>query len=264
MQWLHACYGIGVTSGPLIMIIALNAFQSWRVGYISVSGVQLLLAMCFTLTLPLWMQNDNPGDAEKPKRLMDYQTPLGETLRQSRVWLSLLQFFLYTGSEVALGTWAYTLLTESRGVRPEVAGLLAGSYWAMFTVGRVIAGLYAKRIGVTKLVMSSLVGALLGAALLWWNPASVTNLVAVGVIGFAIAPIFPGLVSGTSHRVGLRFAANTIGMQMSAASLGAASVPSLVGILAQHISLEVIPICLATLFAVQIGLYWVSEANSPS
>jgi fucose permease len=246
------------------MTIALNAFQSWRVGYISVSGVQLLLATCFTLTLPMWMQNDDRDEAKKPKRLLDFRTPLGETLRQSRVWLSLLQFFLYTGSEVAVGTWAYPLLTEARGVQPETAGILVGSYWAMFTVGRVIAGLYTKRVGVNKVVLSSLASALLGAALLWWNPASVVNLVAVGVIGFAIAPIFPGLVSGTSHRVGLRFTANTIGMQMSAASLGAASVPSVIGILAQHISLEVIPICLATLFAVQIGLFWVSEVNSPS
>lgn len=264
MQWLHASYGIGVTTGPLIMTIALSNFQSWRVGYRSVSGVQLLLAICFVLTLPMWMQNVEPGDAEKPKHLMDYRTPLGETIRQSRVWLSMLQFFLYTGSEIALGTWAYTLLTESRHVQPETAGLLAGSYWAMFTVGRVIAGLSIKRIGVNKLVLSSLAGALLGAGLLWWNPAPVANLVAVGVIGFAIAPIFPGLVSGTSHRVGIRFAANTIGIQMSAAGLGGASIPSLIGILAQHISLEVIPICLATLFAVQIGLYWVSEINSPS
>ncbi len=264
MQWLHASYGIGVTSGPLIMTIALSAFQSWRVGYISVSSVQLLLAICFTLTLPMWMQNGDPVDVEKPKRLMDYRTSLGETLRQSQVWLSLLQFFLYTGSEIALGTWAYTLLTESRGVQPETAGLLAGSYWAMFTVGRVIAGLYIKKIGVNKLVFSSLAGALLGAVLLWWNPGLVANLVAVGMIGFAIAPIFPGLVSGTSHRVGVRFAANTIGMQMAAAGLGGASIPSLIGILARHISLEVIPICLATLFAIQIGLYWASVVNSPS
>jgi fucose permease len=114
-----------------------------------------------------------------------------------------------------------------------------------------------------KKVVSSLVGALLGAALLWWDPAPVVNLVAVGVIGFAIAPIFPGLVSGTGHRVGMRFAANTIGMQVAAGGLGAASLPSLMGILAQRTTLEVIPICLAVLIAVQIGLYWVSEINPP-
>jgi fucose permease len=219
--------------------------------------------MSFSLTLSLWNGGIYTADSEKPKRLMDYRTPLGETLGQPRVWLSLFLFFLYTGSEVTLGTWAYTLLTESRGVQPEAAGLLVGSYWAMFTVGRVIAGLYAKRIGVKKLVISGLVVALIGACLLWWNPASVTNLVAVAVIGFAIAPIFPGLVSGTSQRVGPRFAANTIGMQMSAAALGAALVPSLVGVLAEHSSLEIIPVCLTTLFAVLIGFYWLSEVNTP-
>ncbi len=261
MQWLHASYGIGVTCGPLIMTAALNAFQSWRLGYTTVSGVQLLLAACFALSLPLWMQKYRPANAGEPKRLTDYRTPIGETLRQPRVWLGLFQFFLYTGSEIALGTWAYTLLTESRGVRPEAAGLWAGSYWAMFTLGRVIAGLYTKRVGADRLVLGNLTGALLGAALLWWNPAPAANLVAVGVIGFGIAPIFPALISGTSRRVGSRFAANTIGMQMAAASLGGASIPSLVGVLARHVSLEVIPVCLFILIAIQVGLSWVGKAS---
>lgn len=264
MQWLHASYGIGVTSGPIIMTISLSIFQSWRAGYITVSGAQFLLAVCFVLTLPMWMQNNHTTNTPQPKLLTDYQTSLGETLCQPRVWLSLFQFFLYSGTEFALGIWAYTLLTEARGVQPEAAGLWAGSYYAMFTVGRVIAGLYAKRIGVNKLVLGSLASALMGSGLLWWNPAIVVNLTAVGVIGFAIAPIYPGLVSGTSHRVGARFAANTIGMQAAAAALGGASVPSLIGILARHISLEVIPICLVSLFAIQIGLYLASQVNPPA
>jgi hypothetical protein len=78
----------------------------------------------------------------------------------------------------------------------------------------------------------------------------------VGLIGFAIAPIFPGLVSGTRERVGVHYAANTIGMQVSAAALGAATLPGLAGILAQRIfSLEIIPVYLAILFAAQLGLY---------
>jgi len=264
MQWLHASYGIGITTGPLIMTTALNAFQSWRVGYITVGAVQLFLAACFVLTLPMWRRNERPTGTETQVRLTDYKTSLVDTIYQPRVWLSLLLFFLYTGAEVALGVWAYTLLTESRHVQPEAAGLVVGSYWAMFTIGRVIAGLYARRQGVNQLVMGGLAVALLGAALLWWNPIPAASLVAVGVVGFAIAPIFPGFVSRTSHRVGMRFAANTIGMQMAAAGLGSASIPSLVGILARRMSLEVIPICLSALFMVLIGLFWLSEANPPS
>jgi len=96
---------------------------------------------------------------------------------------------------------------------------------------------------------------LLGAVLLWWNPANVANLFAVPLIGFAIAPIFPALISGTSQRVGVHYAANTIGMQIAAGGLGTAIIPSLVGILARQVSLEVIPVCLMVLFTGLLGLY---------
>ena len=255
MQWLHASYGLGVTLGPIIMTIALTNLNSWRVGYSVVGGFQLALAACFALTLPIWNQKESHIESEKPKRLTDYKTPLGETLLQPRVWLSVLLFFIYTGSEVALGTWVYTLLVESRGIPSEVAGLWAGSYWATFTVGRIMAGLYAKRVGVNSLVLGSLIVALLGAVLLWWNPINAANLIAVALIGFAIAPIFPALMSGTSQRVGVHYAANSIGMQMAAGGLGVAVIPSLVGILARQISLEIIPGCLIVLFAGLLGLY---------
>jgi len=255
MQWLHASYGVGITTGPLIMTVALNSFNSWRIGYRIVASFQLVLALVFTITLPMWKEKVHSEGVNKPKILTDYKTSLRETLRQSQVWFSLLQFFLYVGTEVSIGTWTYTLLTESRGINPEVAGLWTGSYWAMFTIGRAVAGLFAKKVGVNKLVLGSLGLALSMAGLLWWNPAPWTNLLAVAVIGFAIAPIFPALVSGTSQRVSPRFAANTIGMQMSASGLATVVIPSLLGVLARYINLEVIPIYLLALFVAQTVLY---------
>jgi fucose permease len=255
MQWLHASYGIGITLGPLIMTIALTNLNSWRVGYSVVGGFQLALAACFMLTLPMWNNKEAATENEEPKRLTDYKTPMGETLRQPQVWLSVLLFFLYVGAEVSLGTWAYSLLVESRGIDPATAGLWAGSYWAAFTVGRMAAGLYARRIGVNALVLGGLAGALLGAALLFWNPSEMANLLAVAIVGFAIAPIFPAFMSGTSQRVGAHFAANTIGMQMAATGLGMVVVPSLMGVLARQFSLEVIPVCMMVLFIGLLGLY---------
>ena len=264
MQWLHASYGIGVTLGPIIMTIALTSFNSWQVGYSVVGGFQLILAASFVLTLSVWNQKETALANAEPRRLTDYRTPMSETLRQPRVWLSVLLFLLYTGAEVSLGTWVYSLLIESRGIQPQVAGLWAGSYWATFTVGRVAAGLYAKRVGVDRLVQGGLTSALLGALLLWWNPIDAANLLAVALIGFAIAPIFPALMSGTSRRVGVHFAANTIGMQMAAAGLGTALIPSLVGVLAGRLSLEVIPICLAGLFIGLLGLYTLAVRPAPA
>lgn len=254
MQWLHACYGIGITLGPIIMTFALTSMNSWHIGYIIVGGFQIMLSLCFMLMLPMWNQRKDENKNES-KLLTDYKTSFVETLKQPRAWLSVLLFFLYTGSEVSLGTWAYTLLTESRGIHPKLAGLLVGGYWATFTVGRIVAGIFFKFIGINRLVMYSLIAAFLGSMLLWWNPVTLISLSSVTLIGFAIAPIFPALISGTSERVGIRFSVNTIGMQMAGAGLGAAMIPSIVGILARRISLEVVPICLMILFIVLLGLY---------
>ena len=255
MQWLHASYGIGVTLGPVIMTYTLTMLNSWRIGYQIVGGFQLALAACFALTLGMWDRKENSTGSGQPKRLTDYHTSLGETLRQPKAWLSMLLFFLYVGAEVSLGTWTYSLLVESRGINPALAGLYTGSYWATFTIGRIVAGLYAKRVGVHKLVLGGLAGALLGAALLAWNPGEVTNLLAVALIGYSIAPIFPAFVSGTSQRVGERFAANTIGMQMTASGLGTVVIPSLMGILARKYSLEIIPLSMLVVFSGLTVLY---------
>ncbi len=255
MQWLHASYGIGVTLGPIIMTAGLNVFGTWRLGYVVVGVAQILLATSFLFTLKLWQTKEHSPDSGEERKLTDYKTSTLDTLRQPRVWLSLLLFFLYTGAEATLGSWAYTLLTESRGIASSVAGIWAGSYWAMFTIGRMAAGLYTRHVGVNLLIRGSLSAAFIGAILLWWNPLAVISVIGVAMIGLAVAPIFPGLVSGTGSRVGARHAANTIGMQIGAAGLGAAFVPGFAGILARYISLEIIPIYLALLFAALFGLY---------
>src|SRR5688572_32854341 len=119
MQWLHASFGVGVTLGPIIMTMALTQLNSWRFGYHIVSVFQFALAACFLMTLSMWYPTHEHPEAEQTKRLTDYQTPMSETVGQFRVWRSVLMFFLYTGAELSLGVWTYSLLTEARGVPAE-------------------------------------------------------------------------------------------------------------------------------------------------
>ncbi len=255
MQWLHAFWGVGITIGPIIMTAGLTTLNTWRFGYRAVGVFQIVLAVCFVLTLAMWKQGHAPSDGETRKKLTDYKTPMGETLRQPQVWLSMLLFFLYVGAESGLGIWTYTLLTESRGVDLTLAGFFAGSYWLTFTIGRIMAGMFASRVGVNRLVLGGLVGALLGAFLLVWNPSEISNVIAVAIIGLSIAPIFPAMMSGTSARVGDHYAANTIGMQMAATGFGTVVIPTLMGMLARQVSLEMIPVVLLVVYAGLFGFY---------
>ncbi|HPC06613.1 MAG TPA: MFS transporter [Anaerolineaceae bacterium] len=258
MQWLHAFYGVGVTLGPVIMTLALSWMNSWRAGYRTVGGFQLFMAVAFVLTLSMWNHKTSNSSEQEPKRLTDFETSMFETMRKPAAWLSALLFFVYVGVEVSYGTWTYSLLVESRGIDPEMAGAVAGSYWATFTIGRMLAGLYAQKAGIIRTVTGSLAAALAGTLLLIWNAAPVTNLLAVALVGLAIAPVFAALMSATVYRVEAKHASNTIGMQMAASGLGTAVIPGALGVLAARFSLEAIPICLALILLTLFGLFRLS------
>lgn len=261
MQWLHASFGVGITLGPFIMSTAVNTFGQWRLGYMTVGIAQVALAVCFFLTAKMWVRE--PSESAEPVVLTDYKTRLRDTVRYPRAWLSAALFFVYTGVELGLGHWAYTLLTEGRGVDPLVAGGIAGSYWGMFTIGRIAGGVYAHRVNVHSLLLVSMVAALGGAVLVLINVSEAANLIGIGIVGLAIAPIFPGLMSGTTSRVGAKHAANTIGLQISAAGFGATAMPTLAGILAQRVSLEIIPLYLVGTLIVLLALYLFAYGRKP-
>lgn len=255
MHWMHACYGIGVTTGPFLMMAGLTAFGSWRPGYLAVGALQLALAAVFAYSMTTWNRFEAVNRDGAEKKLTDYDTPLRETLMHPPTWMGMLLFFLYTGGEIGLGFWAYSILTEARGVEPAVAGVLAGGYYAMFTVGRIVSGFYVNRLPAGRLILGGLVAALAGSMLLWLNLHPIVSLAGMVVTGFAIAPVFPSLMSSTADRVGARHAGNTIGMQMAAAGTGAACLPGLMGVLARRVSVEAITAAIMGLFALVLVLF---------
>jgi len=54
MNWLHACFGLGVTIGPLIMTAVIGAGTTWRWGYAIVATAQLSLATAFLVSAGSW------------------------------------------------------------------------------------------------------------------------------------------------------------------------------------------------------------------
>jgi MFS family permease len=67
MNWLHGCWGVGATLGPVIMGVALahsgavnvgepGAGGDWRLGYQVIGALQLSLAVAFLFSLKRWTQ----------------------------------------------------------------------------------------------------------------------------------------------------------------------------------------------------------------
>jgi fucose permease len=250
------------------MTVGLERFHSWRWGYVAVGASQIALGAYFALTAARWQSPTHPPSPhttttpQDPKPTHEPSASFSETLADPRVWMSLTLFLVYTGIEATLGYWTYTLLTESRGISGQTAGFWTGGYWATFTLGRILAGLFSRRLGGDALIRTCLVGATAGSAILAWNPTPGSSLAGVVILGFSIAPVFPGLVSGTRARVGRRHEANTIGMQIGIAGLGAALVPALAGVLARRTTIEVIPVFLLVLSLGVLALHAVGSSRA--
>ncbi|GAB4436620.1 MAG: MFS transporter [Anaerolineae bacterium] len=239
MNWLHASYGIGASLGPLIMGAALDVGGSWRWGYATVAVVQVGIALAIAVTRKRWDVVPAPDASAtgSAPRLASSR----DTLRLPMVWLGIALFFMTAGIEITAGNWSYTLFTEGRGVAPDLATGWIGLYWLSFTIGRIIAGVIVAATGAIRLLRISAAGLIVGALLLWVNASDALSFVGLIVIGFAIAPLFPLLVSCTPARVGAEHAANAIGFQVAAAGLGIAVLPGLAGVLmTQTGNLEVI------------------------
>lgn len=265
MQWLHASYGVGATLGPVIMTTAITLTHSWRAGYLLVGLLQTALTASFLLTIPMWeKRNKNTATSEETNPSNSNDASMRATLRLPSVWLSILLFFIYMGIEVAFGTWSYTLLTESRGASTKLAGYWVGGFWAIFTAGRIFAGIYTSRISRLRLVTGSFVVAFFAAVVLALDINNAASLASLIIIGLSIAPVLPSLMSGTAERVGSRFAANTIGIQIAAMGVGGATIPSISGVIAKSFSLEAIPVFMIILIIIFIflNLYSVKAAKT--
>lgn len=236
MNWMHASFGLGATLGPLLMTAVLSLNYSWRVGFAVVAVAHGLLALGIGVTLRRW-RREGGGDAADEAALPPARSL--ETLKQPLAWLSIAIFFVYTGVEGTAGQWTYTLFTESRGVDVAVAGAWVSLFWAGLTLGRVLLGAVAERVGVNRLLRLATAVAVVAAALIWVQ-MDLLNSLAMPLLGFALGPIFPTLTSGATQRVGRRHADNTIGFQTAAASLGIAVLPGLAGVLAEAVGLEII------------------------
>jgi fucose permease len=216
------------------MTAVLAAGSGWRFGYVLLAGSLAAMAACFQATLGLW---DLPASEARPPG-RSVASSLREALAEPRVRGNALLFFLYAGAETSAGQWAFTLLTESRGMTVTAAGLAASSYWGSIFAGRLAFGAVAHHVPPARLLRLGMAGAPVAALVVSLTRSGAGGFAGLFALGLLLAPIFPLLIAETPARVGERHAAHAIGFQISAATLGAGTLPAAAGLLARHAGLE--------------------------
>ncbi|MFD1430294.1 MFS transporter [Lacticaseibacillus mingshuiensis] len=242
MNWLHACWGIGAAISPYVMGFALTHSLGWHSGYRIIGVIQVALTILLFATLPLWRQKEQAARAHAS----DSQPLTWRELFGLRgVKEVLLAFFAYCAMEQTAALWAASYLVKVRDVSPAAAARFAALYYIGITVGRLLSGLIADRLGDQNMLRLG-TGIMLAGIVLILLPVSsaLPALAGLVICGLGSGPIYPTIIHETPMNFGAAHSQAVIGVEMAFAYIGTTFMPPLFGFAAGAIGLASYPVFL--------------------
>lgn len=239
MNWLHSFWGVGATSGPLIMAFMLSQTGRWQMGYRTVAIVQFTLVAILAISLPLWQRFPTPT--------LPHTTAGRVKIRKLKgIAPNLVAFFAYCAVELSTGLWAASFLVQQRGLSQVLAAGGASAYYLGITVGRFLNGFLSSHFKAKNLVRGGVAMILVGIILMFL-PFPILSLAGLMIIGLGCAPIYPTLLHETPRRFGAENSATLMGLQMATAYVGLTLMPPLLGVVVGRFGLQFFPLGLLLL-----------------
>ena len=254
MSWLHCMWGVGASISPFVMSYALVSLESWSSGYLIVSVVQGVLALVIFLSLPVWGKGDQTG--EDNQVIQTEALSFKQIISIDRAIPSFLTFFCYCALELTTSLWASSYLVQKWAFTPEAAAGFASMFYIGVTAGRFANGFLAMKLGDHFLIRMGIGIIAVGIVLLLVPVHAMFALVGFVVIGLGCAPIFPCIIHMTPAVFGKDKSQALIGVQMAFAYIGFLVMPPLFGVIAEYLTIGLLPIFQCVLLAV---MFWMHE-----
>ena len=255
MSWLHCMWGIGATLGPYIMGAVLTGGATWNTGYRIISVLQIALTAVLIFSLPKWKgQNTSSDETVHGKALS-----LKEILAIPGAKAVMICFFCYCAIESTTMLWASSYLHLSKGVDAKTAASFAGMFCIGITIGRGINGFIAMKLKDCQMIRMGQAIILTGIIVMILPFGKTVSLIGFSLIGLGCAPVYPCIIHSTPSHFGAERSQAIIGVQMASAYVGTCLMPPLFGLIANHISIRLLPVYLLILLALMVYMHELLE-----
>lgn len=238
MSWLHCFWGVGTIISPYIMSYALTT-SVWQNGYRMVSFLQMGITVILLVTLPVWKVNRKANEQKAEQAAV---IGIRGVLKIKGVPQLLLGFFSYCSLESTLLLWSSSYLVGAKGVTAQKAAAFASLFCIGITAGRFLSGLVTEKLGDYNLIRIGTGILLLGCiAMILPLKTDVAALGGLVVMGLGCAPVYPSIIHATPDNFGAQNSQAIIGIQMASAYVGSTFMPPVFGLIANHISVALMP-----------------------
>lgn len=216
MNWLHCCWGLGVTISPLIMSGFLSDKEgSWRGGYRIVALLQLLITVIIILALKKWEKTEKSITKEETEET-DTKGNIFDIIKIRGVIPSILSLGLYCGMEFTLGTWGATYAVNAFLIAPDEAAKWVSLYYGGIMIGRIIAGFISIKLPDKMLIRMGIITSFTGI-IIFALPLGKISLLGFLLIGIGFGPVFPTILHSIPDRFGKKYSADLTGFHMGGA-----------------------------------------------
>ena len=237
MSWLHCMWGLGASIGPYILGYALTAGLEWNMGYRYIALIQAVLTAVLVFSLPLWKnRREDAPDREGGKALT-----LPRILKIPGAKEVMTAFFCYCAAEQTAILWGSSYLVLHDGLTEETAAGFGGLFLLGLTVGRALSGFLTYRLNDANMIRLGQGFMVLGVGIMVLPFGAAATMAGLMLIGLGCAPIYPCIIHSTPDHFGPENSQALIGVQMAAAYVGILAMPPLFGIIANHITVDLLP-----------------------
>lgn len=251
MSWLHCMWGIGATLGPYIMGAVLSGGTTWNTGYGIISVLQIVLTAVLIFSLPKWKKQNTLSEETTSEKVLS----LKEILAIPGAKAIMVCFFCYCAVEQTTMLWASSYLNLAKGVDAKTAASFAGMFCIGITIGRGINGFIAMKLKDRQMIRMGQVIILTGIIIMILPFGQAVSLIGFSLIGLGCAPIYPCIIHSTPEHFGAERSQAIIGVQMASAYIGTCLMPPLFGLIANHISIRLLPLYLLILLVLMVYMH---------
>ena len=261
MSWLHCMWGVGATVGPYVMGYALTHALGWNGGYRIIGMLQTVLVAILVFSLPLWTKRNNSTEKEtnssesSSKSNSKKALSLKEIIHIKGAKEVMLCFFCYCALEQTAGLWASSYLTLYKGVSSQTAASFASLFFIGITVGRAISGFATFKFNDTQMIRIGQGIIAIGIAFMLLPSLQIFSFIGLILIGLGCAPVYPCIIHSTPAHFGSENSQAIIGVQMASAYVGTLLMPPLFGVIANRITVALLPVYLLVILALMIVMH---------
>jgi FHS family glucose/mannose:H+ symporter-like MFS transporter len=252
LNLLNSSWGVGAMVCPFIVAAAV---REHRTSFFLYGLAGALVALTVTLASVGFAADQKPSEHEN-------SSSTRSSLWTLRLTLVATLFFLYVGTETAVGGW---IASYARRIDPQAKSLWAimpSFFWGTLLIGRALAPIVLRYLRATSLAKAGLTCAAFGVGILLAAHSIAIVVIGAGVAGLGLASIFPINVSLLPHWFGSNTRRSS-GVIFSVSNFGGAALGWLVGALSSHFGSLRIGFLVPLVGAIGMLVFYLSPAAAP-